>query len=151
MLLLFFQRWLLVTAMGGMSFLRLLTIFSILGYVSSKQVTKKISCQQKSTSGYDYAGEANTTIEGIPCQKWLDTQPHYHRFTHVGDHNFCRNPIGSGVYHSRVWCYTTDPKVPYQDCSVPFCPPLKALDFSLDNDDEPDESNSYTHAEAQKV
>ena len=31
-------------------------------------------CQQKSTSGQDYVGVANTTIEGIPCQKWSDTQ-----------------------------------------------------------------------------
>ena len=28
--------------------------------------------------------------------------------------------------------------------------PLKALDFSLDNDDEPDENSSYTHATLQK-
>ena len=35
-------------------------------------------CQQKSTSGQDYVGVANTTIEGIPCQKWSDTQPHDH-------------------------------------------------------------------------
>ena len=33
---------------------------------------------------------------------------------------------------------------------VPFCPPLKALDFSLDNDDKADENNSYTHASLQK-
>ena len=109
--------------MRGISFFRLLTIFSILGYVSSKQVAKQISCQQRSISGYDYAGEANTTIEGIPCQKWSDTQPHDHPFTHVGDHNFCRNPIGSvwsGVSHSQVWCYTTDPNILWDHCD-PEC------------------------------
>ena len=105
-------------------------------------------CQQKSTSGQDYVGVANTTIEGIPCQKWSDTQPHDHPFTHVGDHNFCRNPIGSP--QSQVWCYTTDPDHELQNCSVPFCPPLKALDFSLDNDDKPDKGNSYTQASVQK-
>ena len=93
-------------------------------------------------------GEANTTIDGISCQKWSDARQYDQNFTHVGDHNFCRNPIGSGG--SQVWCYTTDPEVPYQYCSVPFCPPLMALDFSLDNDQESDESNSYTHASLQK-
>ena len=43
-------------------------------------------CQQRSTSGRDYIGEINTTVDGIPCQKWSDTQPHDHDFTDVGDH-----------------------------------------------------------------
>ena len=46
----------------------------------------------------------------------------------------------------EVWCLTTDPEVPAKFCSVPFCPPLKALDFSLDNDWETDENYSYTYA-----
>ena len=128
------------------SALRYLTIFSILGCANSK---KDIGCQHRSTSGRDYAGKANTTIDGIPCQKWSDTQAHDHRFTHVGDHNFCRNPIGANSQH-QVWCYTTDPEHGRQNCSVPFCPTLKALDFSLDNDWRPDENNSYTHASLEK-
>ena len=104
-------------------------------------------CQHKSTSGREYVGEANITVDRIPCQRWSDTEPHDHSFTHVGDHNFCRNPDGDA---NGVWCLTTDPKYMAQYCSVPFCPPLKALDFSLDNDYEPDENNSYTHASLQK-
>ena len=100
------------------------------------------------TSGRSYEGEANTTVDGIPCQRWSDTEPHEHSFTHVGDHNFCRNP--NGASQSQVWCYTTDPGHEQQNCSVPFCPPLKALDFSLDNDGEADENNSYTHASLKK-
>ena len=107
------------------------------------------NCQQRSTSGRDYAGEANTTVDGIPCQRWSDTKPHDHSFTHVGDHNFCRNPIGENS-QSQVWCFTIDPEREKQNCSVPFCPFLKALDFSLDYDHEPDETNSYTHASLQK-
>ena len=109
---------------------------------------RNTDCQQRSTSGRDYIGEINTTVDGIPCQKWSDTQPHDHDFTDVGYHNFCRNPDGD----SAVWCHTTNPDVEWQNCSVPFCPPLilKALDFSLDNDDESDENNSYTHASLQK-
>ena len=105
------------------------------------------SCQEKSTSGRSYLGEVNTTVDGILCQKWSDTKPHDHEFSHVGDHNFCRNPNGSP--HSQVWCFTTDPEISYQNCSVPFCAPLRALDFSLDNDQKPDENNSYTHASIQ--
>ena len=94
-----------------------------------------IGCQQKSTSGRSYEGGANTTVDGIPCQKWSKTHPHNHNFTHVGDHNFCRNP--DGAIESQVWCYTTDPEQERQNCLVPFCPPLKALDFSLDDDLKP--------------
>ena len=94
-------------------------------------------------------GEANTTIDGISCQKWSDARQYDQNFTHVGDHNFCRNPNGE-VSQSQVWCYTTDPEVSYQSCSVPFCAPLKAFDFSSDNDNKPDDSNSYTHAFLQK-
>ena len=55
-----------------------------------------VDCQYKSTSGRDYRGTANTTQGGIPCQRWSDTQPHEHTFTSVGDHNFCRNRVGTG-------------------------------------------------------
>ena len=108
---------------------------------------RHIGCQQKSTSGRTYNGKANTTHAGIPCQQWSDREPHDHRFTHVGDHNFCRNP----TLGFRVWCFTTDPDVQVQYCSVPFCPHLKALDFSLDNDNYLDDIDiSYTHANLQK-
>ena len=66
-----------------------------------------IGCQHRSTSGRDYRGTANITEDGIPCQKWSDTQPHDHKDTSVGDHNFCRNPDGD----SKVWCYTNDPEI----------------------------------------
>ena len=136
--------------MKGNSLSKLWPIFIFSVYLSiascqpGKGIRRKIGCQEKSTSGHSYAGEANTTVDGIPCRRWSDTV----RFTQVGDHNFCRNPIGSS--QSQVWCYTMHPEVPYQNCSVLFCPSLKALDFSLDNDFEPDENNSCTHASLQK-
>ena len=88
--------------------------------IDQEDQRQQIGCQQRLTLGRDYDGEANITFEGIPCQRWSDTQPHNHDFTDVGDHNFCRNPDG---VDSEVWCFTTDPKVKYQTCSVPFCPP----------------------------
>merc|ERR1711963_1393575 len=80
----------------------------------------QIGCQKRSTSGSDYVGKANITIFGISCQRWSDTEPWDHNFTDVGDHNFCRNP---GGYYGGVWCYTSDPEIEYQYCSVPLCPP----------------------------
>ena len=129
-----------------------LSILALCKHVCSEPIRgqddrTQIGCQQKSTSGRDYLGEANITVDGIPCQKWSDTEPHDHSFTHVGDHNFCRNPVGDP---DGVWCYTTDPGFRQQYCPVPFCPPFKALDFSLDNDSKPDKNNSYTHASLQK-
>ena len=106
-----------------------------------------IGCQHHSTIGRDYKGTANTTGYGIPCQKWSDTQPHDHLFTHVGNHNFCRNPVGS---YDQPWCFTTDPDRKAQYCSVPVCPSLKVLDFSLDNDWKPNANGTYTHASVQK-
>ena len=134
--------------MEGIPILSCLTIFTILGCASAEKETTPIGCQQRSTSGRTYNGNANTTVDGIPCQKWSETQPHEHSFTHVGDHNFCRNP--NGASNSQVWCFTSDPVNVRQNCSVPFCPSLKALDFSLDNDDKADEDNIYTHASLQK-
>ena len=106
-----------------------------------------VGCQHNSTHGMDYRGTANTTISGILCQRWSDTQPHDHHLTHVGDHNHCRNP-GSSL--NQVWCLTSDPNIKVGYCAVPYCPPLKALDFSLDGDWTPDANNSLTHASLQK-
>ena len=117
--------------------LQIIIFFGCLGIISAQTKegeTRRIGCQQKSALGRSYAGEANTTVDGIPCQRWSDTKPHDHSFTHMGDHNFCRNP--NDAKDTQVWCYTTDPEVRHQNCSVPFC--------------APDEDNSYTHASLQK-
>ena len=101
--------------------INILPILTNVDFIYSSEVfegTAKIDCQQKTNSGTSYMGESNTTVEGIPCQRWSDTQPHNHSFTDVGDHNFCRNPTGD----SKVWCYTMNPEVRWQECSIPFCP-----------------------------
>ena len=103
---------------------------------------REIGCQHRSTKGQDYQGMANTTETRLPCQKWSDTKPHDHKFTYVGDHNHCRNPNGA----LRPWCYTTDPPKKSQFCTVPYCSPLKVLDFSLDNDWKRDANGSFSLA-----
>ena len=65
--------------------------------IGNDRIQHDIGCQHKSTSGRDYRGMANTTLSGIPCQRWSDTQPIDNELTYnyVGDHNFCRNPAGT--------------------------------------------------------
>ena len=136
---------------------RLLIMFLICGHcnggkekitnLTKKEISSgnnKDECQSKSMLGRDYRGSLNTTKDGIPCQRWNDTAPHEHVYTEVGEHNFCRSPIGAPT--EEVFCYTTDPAIRYQFCSFPSCPPLKVLDFSRDNDMKPDENQEYTHA-----
>ena len=132
-------------------FLRLLNLCAMFtlcnGNINSDGV-RGVDCQHKATIGRDYRGTTNMTKSGIPCQRWSDTLPNDHDFTHVGDHNYCRNPVGSDLDH--VWCITNDTDVLWEFCPVPFCHPPKVLDFSLDGDWKPDANEIYTHASLQK-
>ena len=89
--------------------MRFLKIFPILGSIDivmslqpNEVKSSPTRCQERSTKGQTYVREANTTLKGVPCQMWSDTQPHDYPFASVGEHNFCRNPIGGSG--SRVWC-----------------------------------------------
>ena len=93
--------------------------------------------------GASYSGKVNVTASGRTCQVWSTSHPHEHPYTEVGDHNYCRSPIGS----RGVWCYTTDPSSRWEYCSVPICVNMmNVLDFSTDNDHEPDSNGEYTSA-----
>ncbi|XP_076037901.1 tyrosine-protein kinase transmembrane receptor Ror2-like [Oratosquilla oratoria] len=71
-----------------------------------------------------YLGTANTTKEGIPCQRWDSQTPHSHHrppdvFPEVQDaENFCRN---AGAEEPKPWCYTMDPRIRWQHCDIPEC------------------------------
>ena len=100
-------------------------------------------CQEGIPLGVSYSGRMNVTASGRTCQVWAASQPHEHDYTDVGEHNHCRNPNGVG----GVWCYTTDPDKQFEHCSVPRCvSKLKVLDFSADNDHEPDSNGEFTSA-----
>ena len=76
------------------------------------------------------------TESGKTCKVWTGpSQP-------LGEHNYCRNP---NVY-GAVGCYTSDSEKDWEYCDVPECPPIvpKLLDFSADNDHQPDSNGSYT-------
>ena len=101
-------------------------------------------CQEGSPLGTSYSGRMNVTASGRICQSWAAQQPHKHPFTDVGEHNYCRNPVGDDY---GVWCYTTDPIVMWEYCSVLICvSKMKVLDFSADNDQKPDSNAEFTSA-----
>ena len=68
------------------------------------------------TDGTDYTGNASTTESGRTCQMWSVNTPHKHRYNDVGEHNYCRSPIGN-----KVFCFTTDPAKITEYCDVPLC------------------------------
>ena len=109
-----------------------------------------VGCQERFTLGQDYTGLGNTTKSGLPCLKWTDAKmnPPFD-WSVVGDHNYCRNPHGAGG-SDGVFCAKTSSEAEY--CAVPFCPKIKILDFSAD-DERPgrmDSNGSYTYASLEK-
>ena len=101
-------------------------------------------CQEGFPLGARYSGRMNVTTSGRTCQVWAASEPHEHKDTDVGEHNYCRNPFGDP---QGVYCYTTDPEKRWEYCSLPKCAPtLEVLDFSADNDNELDINGEYTSA-----
>mmetsp|Transcript_56550 Transcript_56550/g.169130 ORF Transcript_56550/g.169130 Transcript_56550/m.169130 type:complete len:329 (+) Transcript_56550:466-1452(+) len=81
-------------------------------------------CGCSSVRQADYRGTVSTTASGIPCVTWGDhsLHPHGHNDPAIKpdaglESNYCRNPDGE----PRAWCYTTDPNVRWDYCSVPSC------------------------------
>ena len=66
------------------------------------------------TDGSTYTGNLTTTKSGKTCQMWTVQTPHSHSYTHIGEHNYCRDPDDDGP-----WCYTTDVKMRWDRCNVP--------------------------------
>ncbi|KAK7880721.1 hypothetical protein WMY93_032635 [Mugilogobius chulae] len=73
--------------------------------------------------GVNYEGEINITKSGLVCQRWSGSYPHpIIREFNVTENpqlqeNFCRNPN----HQEEPWCYTKDPTVQKEACSVPKC------------------------------
>ena len=83
----------------------------------------------------DYRGVLNTTVSGKTCKKWssLPSNPYFpdyidKNFPYKGlSKNFCRNPTFDD---NVVWCYTTDPSMEKEACSIPNCSLLKWCEMS---------------------
>ncbi|CAG01898.1 unnamed protein product [Tetraodon nigroviridis] len=74
-------------------------------------------------NGEDYRGKVDHTESGKECQRWDSARPHKHFFQpkkyrdkDLKD-NYCRNPDN----RLRPWCYTMDPKTPWEYCNITMC------------------------------
>ncbi|XP_062928862.1 hepatocyte growth factor [Mobula hypostoma] len=74
-------------------------------------------------NGESYRGPMDHTVSGKECQRWDLQEPHRHRFSPERfpdkglDDNYCRNPNGL----AKPWCYTLDPKTPWEYCAIKEC------------------------------
>ena len=80
-------------------------------------------CYNTLDSGQTYNGTVSVTENGRQCMAWDYQSPHIHPITSVfrkylQRHNYCRNPEGRG---DRPWCYTTNPTVRWEYCTIPIC------------------------------
>ena len=68
--------------------------------------------------GILYAGNQNTTVSGLACQKWSSHVPHPSNVARffAEDHNYCRNPD----LEEKPWCYTMDPDIRWEFCATRF-------------------------------
>ncbi|CAH1772423.1 unnamed protein product, partial [Owenia fusiformis] len=80
-------------------------------------------------TGNTYRGTVSHTLSGYECQKWNENSPHNpmsffqtSSFPELGDHNYCRNP---GNREDAPWCFTRNPNVPRELCSIPKCSEVK--------------------------
>uniref|UniRef100_A0A0K2T6A4 receptor protein-tyrosine kinase n=1 Tax=Lepeophtheirus salmonis TaxID=72036 RepID=A0A0K2T6A4_LEPSM len=84
-------------------------------------------------NGRFYQGSVNQTHEGVSCQPWFTSFPHtqttpeniFPEMRNAG--NNCRNPGGT---EPEPWCYTVDPLIRWQYCSIPKCDNVsKSFDY----------------------
>ncbi|XP_041635047.1 apolipoprotein(a)-like [Cheilinus undulatus] len=74
-------------------------------------------------TGESYRGKLSTTESGLSCQRWDVQEPHNHDYDPSShpveflEENYCRNPSGD----PRPWCYTTDPEMRWEYCTLPSC------------------------------
>ncbi|XP_064174550.1 hepatocyte growth factor-like isoform X1 [Anguilla rostrata] len=74
-------------------------------------------------NGEDYRGPVDRTESGKECQRWDLMEPHRHpfhpkRYPDKGlKDNLCRNPDD----RLRPWCFTLDPRTPWEYCDVKAC------------------------------
>lgn len=73
-----------------------------------------------------YRGEYSSTLSGLTCQHWSrlnmsvhSIHPHRYSEAGLGDHNYCRDPDGTG----RLWCYTSLTADHFDYCTAKQCGP----------------------------
>ncbi|CAM9122579.1 unnamed protein product, partial [Lampetra fluviatilis] len=92
------------------------------GYDLYERIDLLEDCAQGHGAGY--RGTTAVTRQGTECQMWSSETPHkplYSPTTHplaALEENFCRNPDNDT---KGPWCYTTDPQLRFDYCSVEAC------------------------------
>lgn len=66
--------------------------------------------------GLAYNGTVNTTRTGLNCKNRYVIS--INSPTQTEHHNYCRNPDDDP---NGPWCFTTDPDVLWEECSIPLC------------------------------
>ena len=76
--------------------------------------------------GVEYLGDANRTIDGIPCQRWCSQTPHSHEYTIPNKSwddtieeagSLCRTPKTASVgYELWPWGFTLYPAIRWAYC-----------------------------------
>ncbi|VDI42859.1 Hypothetical predicted protein [Mytilus galloprovincialis] len=66
--------------------------------------------------GLAYNGTVNTTRTGLNCKNRYVIS--MNSPTQTEHHNYCRNPDDDP---NGPWCFTTDPDVLWEECSIPLC------------------------------
>ncbi|XP_041108499.1 plasminogen-like [Polyodon spathula] len=96
-------------------------------------------------NGKTYRGITSQTISGKKCQSWSSMKPHSHNKTPQNfpdadlRRNYCRNPDDDRA----PWCYTIDPSVRWEYCSIDRCPIVPSND-AITNFKPPVEKPSST-------
>ena len=99
-------------------------------YISTTFITGMMNCMHlaggrdcnPSRDGRYYVGSTSVTKSGRTCQAWtsqslyLDDQ--FPDGSRAAAFNYCRNPE---YRRDGLWCYTTDPDVPWEACNVTDC------------------------------
>ncbi|XP_056117364.1 hepatocyte growth factor [Rhinichthys klamathensis goyatoka] len=81
-------------------------------------------------NGLNYKGKRSVTRSGVQCQLWNSKTPHEHNFLPQRHkhrdlrENLCRNPDNTTT---GPWCFTTDPRIRHQDCSIPQCSEVECM------------------------
>ena len=95
----------------------------------------------KEESHQQYRGSFSTTFSGKTCQAWSSQSPHTHSLT---DDDFAEGSVALAKTYCRdpgnesfLWCYTTDPGIPWEPCDIPRCghgnTPVILMSYSLTN------------------